>query len=217
LFRSIDRVKYFAYKTGFFDLLVGNDEVKEFHVDSTFKTNRVGFELFGVIANVYGSGYPIAYLIMKVDTTVPNDQESQRIAVLKLFFQTMKNQGLNPTFMFCDKDRSEINAIEATWHNNDNPILRLCLWHLKRAVKFKLQSQKPHILPVYDAQAAHSEFPFVDTNFLPVDDDARRRRQLLTTKNQREYILEKMGSHYNKHHLIPSGNLHYFHNCQIWK
>jgi hypothetical protein len=196
---------------------VGSNEVKEFHVDSTFKTNRAGFELFGVIANVYGSGYPIAYLIMKVDTTSQNDQESDKTAVLKLFFREMKNQGLNPEFMFCDKDISEINAIEATWQNNEHPILRLCLWHLKRAVKFKLQSRKANILPIYNVNAARHEFDFVAPTFLPVDDDSRRRHQLLTTKDQRDYILEKMGEHYNKHQFIPNGKMHNFDSYQKWK
>jgi hypothetical protein len=198
-------VKYFAFKTGFFDLLVHSNEVTEFHVDSTYKTNRAGFELFGVVANVYGSGYPVGYLIVKIENVPQSGQASARIDTLKLFFQTMKNQGLNPTFMFCDKDVAEIRAVEETWQHNDHPIVRLCLWHQKRAIKFKLSQQKTAILPIYDPAAAHLEFDFVDATFIPVHDNRRQRRHLLTSVLQRNTILEMIGKHYNMHNLIPDG------------
>jgi hypothetical protein len=45
----------------------------------------------------------------------------------------MKDRELNnTTSMFCDKDMTEINAIEATCNPS---VIRLCFWHLKRAVK----------------------------------------------------------------------------------
>jgi hypothetical protein len=53
-------VKYLGFTTGFFDLFVHSDQINEYHVDSTYKTNRAGFELFGIVANAQGSGYPIA-------------------------------------------------------------------------------------------------------------------------------------------------------------
>jgi hypothetical protein len=213
MFRSTADVKYFGFKTGFFNILTRSNQVTEYHVDSTYKTNRAGFELFGVVANVYGSGYPIAYLIVKVDTSAtpsrPNNdvvQDTPRVTALKTFFQVMKDQGFNPTFMFTDKDQAEINAIEAIWPLEASSIIRLCLWHLKRAVKLKLSKAKTSILPIYYPNQAHDEYGFVDPSFVPVVDARRRARRLLTTVDQRGIILEKMGKHYNMHHMIPEGN-----------
>ncbi|SAL97591.1 hypothetical protein, partial, partial [Absidia glauca] len=170
---SVEGAQYFGFKTGFFDLLVRSDQVTEYHVDSTYRSNNAGFELFGIVANVYGSGYPIAYLLMKINASSNNnnnnnnnnnddhEENNSRIGVLKTFFQRMKSQGLNPTFMFCDKDISEINAIEATWQS-DNTIVRLCLWHLKRAVKTKLAKRRSAQVPPYFPGDAEGEFDFVD-------------------------------------------------------
>ncbi|SAL95591.1 hypothetical protein, partial, partial [Absidia glauca] len=208
MFRSTNDVKYLGFKTGFFDLLVQSDQVTEYHVDSTCKTNRAGFELFGVVANVYGSGYPIAYLIVKVaSNTNVSGEDTGRITALKTFFQEMKDRGFNPTFFFTDKDQAEINAIEAVWPSEGPSIIRLCLWHLKRAIKLKLSKPKTAILPIYNEQAAHLEYDFVDTSFVPVEDARRRNRNLLTTVNQRAIILDMMGKHYNMHHFIPEGHL----------
>jgi hypothetical protein len=211
MFRSTNDVKYLGFKTGFFDLFVQSDQVTEYHVDSTYKTNRAGFELFGVVANVYGSGYPIAYLIVKVTSNANvSGEDTGRITALKTFFQEMKDRGFNPTFFFTDKDQAEINAIEAIWPSDGPSIVRLCLWHLKRAIKLKLSKPKTAILPIYNEQAAHLEYDFVDTSFVPVEDARRRNRTLLTTVNQRAVILEMMGKHYNMHQFIPEGKHSFF-------
>ncbi|SAL95028.1 hypothetical protein [Absidia glauca] len=201
LYRSAEEVKYLGFTTGLFDLFVHGDQVNEYHVDSTYKTNRAGFELFGIVANVQGSGYPISNMIMNVDSrTNPANQDTHRVAVLKLFFRAMKDRGLNPTFMFCDKDMVRINAIEATWNPS---VIRLCFWHLKRAVKTKLGQPKSD--PMYNPFQAQHEFPFIRTDFAPVVNAPIRETGLLTTVEQREHILELMGSHYNRHALIPNG------------
>ncbi|SAM02860.1 hypothetical protein [Absidia glauca] len=57
--------KGFGFTTPFFDLCVQSESVVEYHVDSTFKTNRLSCELFGVIANINGAGFPVAYFLFK--------------------------------------------------------------------------------------------------------------------------------------------------------
>jgi hypothetical protein len=39
--------------------------VEEFLVDATYKTNRAGYELYAVIANVHGAGFLISYLLLQ--------------------------------------------------------------------------------------------------------------------------------------------------------
>ncbi|SAL97325.1 hypothetical protein [Absidia glauca] len=66
--------------------------------------------------------------------------------------------------MFCDKDPAEISAIATTWGEHT---VRLCLWHLNRDVDKKLAAKRGRLGQIYDAEAAHAEFDFVDTQFLP--------------------------------------------------
>ncbi len=33
-------------------------------MDATYKTNRAGFELYGIVSNVLGAGFSIAYLLL---------------------------------------------------------------------------------------------------------------------------------------------------------
>jgi hypothetical protein len=39
----------------------------------------------------------------------------------------------------------------------------------------------------------------------------------MLAEEQREYILDKMGEHYNKHQFIPDGKMHNFDSYQKWK
>ncbi|SAM04532.1 hypothetical protein [Absidia glauca] len=105
MFRSVEGAQYFGFKTGFFELLVRSDQVTKYHVDSTYRSNNAGFELFGIVANVYGSGYPIAYLLMKINASSNNnnndnnddrEENNSRIGVLKTFFSTHEKSRLEP-------------------------------------------------------------------------------------------------------------------------
>ncbi|SAL99651.1 hypothetical protein, partial, partial [Absidia glauca] len=86
------------------------------------------------------TGLDLNFLVLcRMSKALDIQLHTHRVAVLKLFFRAMKDRGLNTTFMFCDKGMAEINAIEATWNPS---VVRLCLWHLKRAVKTKLGQPK---------------------------------------------------------------------------
>lgn len=61
IFFEDGEVSAFGFTSPFFATLVRNSSVKEWHIDSTFKTNRKGYELFGVVANCEGAGYGAAY------------------------------------------------------------------------------------------------------------------------------------------------------------
>jgi len=49
--------------------------IEEFHVDATYKTNRANCELYGVMANVHGAGFPVSYLLLETKH-VANDYYS---------------------------------------------------------------------------------------------------------------------------------------------
>ncbi|KAG2212889.1 hypothetical protein INT45_006479 [Circinella minor] len=85
-------------------------------------------ELLGIVANVNGVVFPIAYfLYTKLEQNAPNGTKTK---ALKRFFVKLRDHRFVPTFMFSDKDKAQMRAIETVWGRN--PIrLRLCLWHLK--------------------------------------------------------------------------------------
>ena len=142
-----------AFRTPFFGVLCSNHAlVEEFVIDSTYKTNREGSELFGVIANVNGAGFPVAYLL--VDTRLaPDHAITPKTIILESFMRSLSSMGMSPAFMHSDKDAAQMEAITRVWGNN---CLRLCTWHMRRAVDRKLQSNKAATPPVVFQVSIHS-------------------------------------------------------------
>jgi hypothetical protein len=64
LFDEDEQSSMFGFITPFFDKVLNDPTVAEWHIDSTFKTKRSGPELFGIVANCRGSGYGAAYVLM---------------------------------------------------------------------------------------------------------------------------------------------------------
>jgi hypothetical protein len=202
-----DRYVAFGFKTPFFDLCAGSSGdnlVKEYHVDSTYRTNRASCELFGVIANINGAGFPVAYMYFKHIGDSTTSERNCKIPALTAFFSAIRRGGINPTFMFSDKDISEIQAIKNVWGSSCG---RLCIWHLKKAVDRGL-AQGRALEMVYDVDEAMSEFNFVLPDFTPV----RAPDSLLATKVQRDTIITMMGDHYCRH---PIFNCRKFRKSQI--
>lgn len=54
-----------AFTTPFFEKLTGDVRVDEYFIDATYKTNEPGFDLYAVLANVRGAGFPLAYMLVK--------------------------------------------------------------------------------------------------------------------------------------------------------
>ena len=76
------------------------------------KTNALGFELYAVLGQIDGSGYPMAYLFL--DNAKKDD--GVRTAILANFFKQLYDRGLqNAEFFLTDKDRVQINAAQQTW------------------------------------------------------------------------------------------------------
>jgi len=90
----------------------------------------LAFELYAVIGQKNGSGYPLAYLFL--DNSKKGD--GVRTLILAGFFNSLKHKELNPEFFLTDKDFAQINAALQVW-----PLIKiqLCFWHLKRAIKKK--------------------------------------------------------------------------------
>ena len=119
---------------------------KEIASDATLGTNNAGMDLFAVLAEFDGTGTPLAYLF--VQKLAPTEAGAMT-QVLVRFMEKIRFSGLDPSFVGCDKDKSETNAIQEVWPSAK---VQLCFWHAKRAIRAKLhdstktESQK-HYFP----------------------------------------------------------------------
>ncbi|KAA8643863.1 uncharacterized protein ATNIH1004_010638 [Aspergillus tanneri] len=109
-------------------------------MDSTFGTNSGGMDLFAVLAEVEGTGVPLAYCLVELLKPPPQANPAQKkpiradpgatTYILQQFLERLKNFGFNPRCVAIDKDSSEIAAVTAVWSGVK---VQLCYWHVKRA------------------------------------------------------------------------------------
>src|ERR1700759_2617040 len=116
---------------------------KELSMDATFGTNNMAMDLFAVLAEVDGTGVPLAYCITQVfednDRGVRRAETGALTSLLEQFLRPLQSFGFNPTFFGTDKDSSEISAIRQVWPEST---IQLCYWHARRAVRAKLTSSR---------------------------------------------------------------------------
>ena len=123
-------------------------------------------------------------------------QEARRSQLIARFFGKLREKGLNPRFMFTDKDEGQINAINEVFGGD---AVRLCLCHLMRAVKIQLA--KPKLAnPQYNINEAVNRFSFISRQFQPTGDRTGRRCESVA---HRESIVVMMRKHYHMHTNIP--------------
>src|SRR6516164_4784086 len=112
---------------------------KELAIDATFGTNNMGMDLFVVLAEVDGTGVPLAYCFMDVFTDnsrgVRRADPGATTHLLDQFLRPLRKAGFNPTFFGTDKDFSEISAIRQVC---PEATIQLCYWHARRAIRQKL-------------------------------------------------------------------------------
>jgi hypothetical protein len=184
-------------------------------------------DLFAVLAELDGTGVPLAYLFVETLASEDGVKHMDAGAVTHLldqFLRPLKVSGFDPTFFGCDKDRSEIAAIQQVWPNTT---IQLCYWHAKRAIQAKLKDSKKtntqnHYFPA-EAQKLISSIE-ICWGSLPVrrPDGIHRygrcqcesRSAILEEKGcietssiaDRDTVLEIFSRHYNAHPLIPDHN-----------
>ena len=88
-------------------------------MDATYGTNNMGADLFAVLAEVDGTGVPLAYCFVDVFKENKKGKRSAEpgtiVDVLIHFLQALKGYHLNPTFFGIDKDSAEIFAVSHVW------------------------------------------------------------------------------------------------------
>ncbi|CAK5273380.1 unnamed protein product [Mycena citricolor] len=80
--------------------------VLELQLDSTFKTNKVGYECFAILGEVFGSGLPLAFLLIKSNgSPKPGSKERYLQALIRHISETWE---VKPIQTLSDKDITEI-------------------------------------------------------------------------------------------------------------
>ncbi|TFK47321.1 hypothetical protein OE88DRAFT_1636709 [Heliocybe sulcata] len=130
----------------------------ELALDSTFKTNAAGYELFAIIAEAHGQSLALGLLFTKgIGESEAGSKEKILVEVLTWY----KQHAPNVKFTLSDKD-TEINACRTVMPKAKH---QLCYWHALKYVRERLSKNKPPA--AYDPRKAHGVFGFIDPTWAP--------------------------------------------------
>jgi hypothetical protein len=205
----------FAFSTKFLDVLP-DSVLHELMVDATYNTNKQKYELYGAMAIVDGTGFPLSYLFLATGRNRPVTR------TITEWFGALKTKRLgNIQTVYTDKDLAQINAARATWSNVN---IQLCLWHVKRAVEQKLSSRASQ-QSRYNPQDAHRLCSVIDETWQPIifhsinnvsSKKIRSNSQQICNKDMRSEIKSMIERHFNRHPLIPNSDGVFLESQQIW-
>ena len=202
---------------------------KELAMDATYGTNNAGMNLFAVLAEMDGTGIPLAYCfigkIPSVDGAMQGADPGATTGILRQFLSHIRQAGFSPTFFGTDKDQSEISAVKQVW--GEGVTLQLCYWHAKRALRTKLKDSavsktqahyspadalklvpgleicwgsSPTRRPNGDHRYGRCQCPSATVLF-----EEKGRIEKLSTA-EKEIVVQMFSRHFNSHSLIPDRN-----------
>jgi hypothetical protein len=123
--------------------------------------NATDLELYAVMGEHDNVGIPLAYCLFSTATSITPGK--RKIALTSFFGSLRDKYNVHPRFVHTDKDIAEIKGAQAVWTGAKH---QLCWWHLKKAVKARLEKSKLST-SVYHPHLAKAEFDFIDINFIP--------------------------------------------------
>lgn len=125
-------------------------------------TTGSNFEMYAVLGEVYGSGLPLAYLLVRS----PGSSAGGEIqAILEQYLgHLVEKYNLKIDLTLTDKNWPEITACRAKLPRSDH---QLCFWHVLEAIKKRLKILRCQ-LTYYNITKARAEFPWIDKDFLPL-------------------------------------------------
>ncbi|KAJ3831199.1 hypothetical protein F5878DRAFT_521331, partial [Lentinula raphanica] len=85
---------------------VGN-QIEEILMDSTWKTNALGYELFAIVGELNGQAIPLAF---QLNTLTEAADDGVKELLLRDFIRWLARRCPNIKFTLSDKDITEINA-----------------------------------------------------------------------------------------------------------
>lgn len=194
--------------------------VQELVMDATYGTNSAAYSLFAILAEVDGTGIPLAYAFTKPIAEKARNTGAPLMEMLHQVLRNIREEGFYPAVFHCDKDNAEIKAITSIF-----PIARvqLCYWHVLRAIRSKLKSSTSTVGHLYDPQEAKNVIPELEicwgsridrrsTGHRPTDHclcPSRNSRYTSpgrlepSTVTERDAVLNLIHRHFNYHPFFP--------------
>ncbi|PKC65982.1 hypothetical protein RhiirA1_513231 [Rhizophagus irregularis] len=153
-----------------------------------------------------GTGFPLSYLIISVG------KNRNITGILTQWMQALKERNMrNFPFILTDKDFSEINAAQTVW---PEARLQLCVWHLRRAIKQRLSSNKIGTYYSYNPKVAHEECSSIDPSWGIVNNS----NLVFCPLKLRKTVISIVENHSNRHMLLPKHDGTFITNAdEIWK
>ncbi|KDR77335.1 hypothetical protein GALMADRAFT_66460 [Galerina marginata CBS 339.88] len=138
---------------------VGSDIV-EVAMDSTWKTNAAGYELYGLVGELNGRAVPLAFCFTA--STDGTALEGAKDRLLRTVIRFVAKKCANIKFTLSDKDLTEINGFRTEIPHARH---QLCYWHGVRYIEERLAQDKPPAK--YSAIRANKVFNFIDPTWAP--------------------------------------------------
>ncbi|KAK9310898.1 hypothetical protein V1524DRAFT_340471, partial [Lipomyces starkeyi] len=124
-----DKVKYYRSK------------MTEIFSDSTFGTNKHGYELYCVLTELDLVSLPLSYLLLD---TRGIREEGKRGRRLTAWLTALRASGLKPTVVHTYKDFAEVTSASIAFkRDNVGYNHHLCLWHSLRAIDQYITGKVP--------------------------------------------------------------------------
>ena len=125
-------------------------------------TNAKDLELYAVMGEHDNAGFPLAYCLLSTASCLT---AGKRKVSLTSFMKCVRDRyDVHPKFVHTDKDVAEIRAAQTVWPDSKH---QLCWWHLRKAIRARLEKSKLSTTP-YNPHIAHAEFNFINLGFVPL-------------------------------------------------
>ncbi|KAF7965234.1 hypothetical protein HWV62_44909 [Athelia sp. TMB] len=148
--------------------------VRELALDSAWNTDGSRYEVYALLGEVYGSGIPLGYVLIRLDNAAPGAKERCICALLRY---VRKEWNVCAIATLTDKDWGEINTFLAEYPEAKH---QLCFWHCLRAIKKHLSILR-RAPAHYNVAEAMKEFNFIKADFVPVGQSQDPKKPIYTT------------------------------------
>ncbi|KAJ7676541.1 hypothetical protein DFH06DRAFT_976502 [Mycena polygramma] len=149
-----------AIAFGFKEIIDGwAEKTEELAMDSTWKTNTAGYELYSFVAEANGEALPFSFLF----TTSSGDAvPGAKTRMLSDMLRYLNKRCPNIMFTLSDKEPAEITFCRVEIPKSKH---QLCYWHGIKYIEERLAEDKPPA--AYDPRKAHRVFDFIDPTWAP--------------------------------------------------
>ncbi|KAJ7440654.1 hypothetical protein B0H11DRAFT_1750566 [Mycena galericulata] len=136
------------------------DQIEEVAMDSTWKTNALGHELYGLVGEANGQSLPVSFMFIG-----NSDDSAETGSKERTFRHLIRHVGShckNIMFTGSDKETIEITGFRAEIPQAQH---QLCYIHAISYIEKRLAEDRPPA--AYDPRVAHRTFDFIDPTWAP--------------------------------------------------